>query len=63
MAETLHPKDGWVREIDQLVRVSDASVVVHRIAPELGQHTDAVLRSAGCSDAQIDDLRARGAVR
>lgn len=31
-------------------------------APNLGEHTDAILREAGCSDADIDALRADGVV-
>jgi formyl-CoA transferase len=35
----------------------------HRVAPTLGQDSDAVLRSLGLDDAQIADLRARGIVQ
>jgi formyl-CoA transferase len=34
----------------------------HRVAPTLGQDSDAVLRGLGLDDAQIADLRARGIV-
>jgi len=58
-----HPEKGLVKEIDQLVRISNATVPPHRLAPELGQHTDAVLAWIGYSQEEIELLRARGAVR
>jgi crotonobetainyl-CoA:carnitine CoA-transferase CaiB-like acyl-CoA transferase len=57
-----HPTAGHVREFAHLLRVSDAEVVPHRIAPELGEHTDEILGSLGYRLAQIAELRARGAV-
>ena len=63
VAEVVHPVLGAVREIDLLVRVSDAARVPHRLAPALGEHTDAVLAELGCSPTEIASLRAAGAVR
>jgi crotonobetainyl-CoA:carnitine CoA-transferase CaiB-like acyl-CoA transferase len=63
VAEGWHERDGVVREIDQLVRVSGAATVPHRIAPELGAHTNEILRDIGYSDEQIAALRERGAAR
>ena len=63
VAEIAHHRDGKVREIDQLVRVAGSRNVPHRIAPELGQHTDEILREAGYSDERIAALRARGVAR
>jgi crotonobetainyl-CoA:carnitine CoA-transferase CaiB-like acyl-CoA transferase len=63
VAEVMHHRDGRVREIDQLVRVSGSRTVPHRIAPELGEHTDEILREAGYSDEQVAALRARGVAR
>ena len=45
------------------MRVSDVDVPEHRLAPELGQHTDEILRDAGYGDERIAQLRARGAVK
>lgn len=43
-------------------RLSATPGRVHRRAPRLGEHTDAVLREIGLDDAQIAALKARGLV-
>ena len=63
VAHTAHDRDGTVREIDQLIRVSDCARPVHRIAPDLGADTDAVLLWLGYDQAEIDALRERNAIR
>ena len=63
VAHTPHDRDGIVREIDQLVRISDAARPIHRIAPDLGADTDDVLSSLGFDQAQIDMLRERRVIR
>lgn len=62
VAELPDPERGHVRELAQLVRVSDAAAAAHRLAPRLGQHTDAVLRMLGMDDARIASLRAEKVV-
>ena len=63
VAEVPHPRDGHVRELDQLVHISDAVVPPHRLAPELGEHTDDVLAGVGYDQARIAALHARGSAR
>jgi crotonobetainyl-CoA:carnitine CoA-transferase CaiB-like acyl-CoA transferase len=63
VAELPHPRLGHVRELDVLVRVSDAATTPHRLAPGLGEHTDGLLAELGCSSDDIAELRARAAVR
>jgi crotonobetainyl-CoA:carnitine CoA-transferase CaiB-like acyl-CoA transferase len=62
VAELPHPEKGSVRELAVLVRVSDAEVPDHRLAPALGEHTAEVLETLGYSDDHIEALRMRGAV-
>ncbi|MET7770863.1 CoA transferase [Nocardia sp. NPDC005366] len=57
-----HAVRGHVGELDKLVRVSDARVPEHRLAPELGEHTDEILRLIGFDESRISALRAEGVV-
>jgi crotonobetainyl-CoA:carnitine CoA-transferase CaiB-like acyl-CoA transferase len=60
IAETPHPTFGTARWIASPVRVGEAAGE-HRRAPELGEHTEAVLRELGYDDNRIARLRADGA--
>jgi crotonobetainyl-CoA:carnitine CoA-transferase CaiB-like acyl-CoA transferase len=63
VAEVPHPIKGNVRELAVLVRVSDTDVPAHRLAPELGQHSDEILAWLGLDPETISRLRTRGSVR
>ncbi len=58
-----HPVQGHVRGVGKLLRVSEAAVAPHRLAPELGEHTDEVLAMLGLDAGRIAALRERGSVR
>ncbi len=62
VAVCAHPTQERVRELGVLVRVSDAEVAPHRLAPSLGEHTDEILSWLGYDAGDIADLRARGQV-
>ena len=57
-----HPTEERVRELAVLVRVSDADVPPHRLAPSLGQHSDEILLSLGYHAEEIAGLRFRGQI-
>ncbi|HZQ58179.1 MAG TPA: CoA transferase [Acidimicrobiales bacterium] len=63
VSELPHAAKGNVRELAALVRVSGAAQVPHRLAPELGQDTDAILAELGYTAEEIGALRADHAVR
>jgi crotonobetainyl-CoA:carnitine CoA-transferase CaiB-like acyl-CoA transferase len=44
------------------VKLSDTPGDVHRIPPEIGEHSDEILSGLGYSDHEIADLRAQGVV-
>jgi len=62
VAEVRHPEKGNVREIGHLVRISDAEVTPHRLAPGLSAHAGEILRMLGCTPAQIEGFRTAGSI-
>ncbi|MFN2537745.1 MAG: CaiB/BaiF CoA transferase family protein [Mycobacteriales bacterium] len=63
VVEIEHPTQGVVRELAHLVRVSGATRAPHRLAPELGEHTDEVLLELGYDTEALAALRSRGSIR
>jgi crotonobetainyl-CoA:carnitine CoA-transferase CaiB-like acyl-CoA transferase len=62
VVEVDHPRLGRVRTLGTPLKLSATPLDPRRRAPGLGEHTDAVLRSAGVSDLEIQDLRANGTI-
>lgn len=58
-----HPTLGRLRAIGTPIKMSRTPLNPRRRAPLLGEHTDAVLSSAGYSDDEIEQLRISGAAR
>ena len=58
-----HPTDGRRRELGRLIRVSGATLLEYRCAPELGEHTREILTEVGCSADLIDRLEMRGCAK
>jgi crotonobetainyl-CoA:carnitine CoA-transferase CaiB-like acyl-CoA transferase len=56
-----HPAREDFRVLANPIKL-DGERLASRIAPGLGQHTDALLREVGYADAEIEALRASGAV-
>jgi crotonobetainyl-CoA:carnitine CoA-transferase CaiB-like acyl-CoA transferase len=48
--------------VNSPVTIKEAPKVAPRVAPDLGEHTDEVLRELGFGPAQIDGLRASGSI-
>lgn len=55
-----HPSEGPIRTMAVPTKWSHSKPAPTRLAPTLGQHSLDVLREAGLSQAQLDDLIARG---
>jgi crotonobetainyl-CoA:carnitine CoA-transferase CaiB-like acyl-CoA transferase len=60
--EVNHPKIGRFRILNQPVKLSRTPAEIKTAAPEIGAHTEEILKEAGFSEAQIKDLRAKGAI-
>ncbi|HZQ38639.1 MAG TPA: CoA transferase [Dehalococcoidia bacterium] len=60
--ETDHPVFGPLRTIGNPVKLSETPWALRRLAPKLGEHSDAILHEAGYTDAEIAALREAGVV-
>ncbi len=58
-----HPSEGRLRSMQVPSEWSETKPEYRRHAPRMGEHTREVLREAGYSDAQIEDLASSGAAR
>jgi crotonobetainyl-CoA:carnitine CoA-transferase CaiB-like acyl-CoA transferase len=57
--EVEHPLIGTLRMLGLPIRLDRTPASIERPPPTLGEHTDEVLREAGFTDTEIDDLRSR----
>lgn len=61
--EVDHPTLGALQTLGTPIKLSETPIDPRRRAPMLGEHTDAILASAGYSEDEIEQLRAAGAAR
>jgi crotonobetainyl-CoA:carnitine CoA-transferase CaiB-like acyl-CoA transferase len=59
--EMEHPVEGTIRQLGFPVKMHGTPQQLRRPPPLLGEHTEEVMREAGCAEDVIERLRARGA--
>ncbi len=62
-AEHQHPVSGLLKQLGMMVQLEETPGHLWGPAPELGQHTDAILRDLGYSDSEVSQLRAGRVIR
>lgn len=60
VAELPHPEFGPVRMVGIAPKFSETPGALRRLAPKRGEHTDEVLKEAGYSEGEIEEMRAAG---
>jgi crotonobetainyl-CoA:carnitine CoA-transferase CaiB-like acyl-CoA transferase len=58
VVERTDQRGATIRTVGPPVKLSGTPTTFERLAPGLGEHTDAVLREFGLSDAELEPLRA-----
>lgn len=61
--EVADAKHGKVKQVGVTPKLSETPGSVRRLAPALGEHTDEVLGGVGLTQAEINRLREKGAIR
>src|SRR3954470_4439639 len=61
-AEVSHPRLGRFKILNQAVKLSRTPASLKTATPEIGQHTDEVLKELGYADKEIATLRTQGAI-
>jgi crotonobetainyl-CoA:carnitine CoA-transferase CaiB-like acyl-CoA transferase len=63
LVETVHPQAGPVRQIGVPIKFSETPGEIRTPAPEIGEHTEEILRQLGYTNDEIDSLRQGGVIR
>ncbi len=58
-----HPRYGRIKVINNPVKLSKTPAEIRMRAPDLGEHTDQIMKEAGYSEAEIAELKKMGAIR
>ncbi|MHB9099037.1 MAG: CoA transferase, partial [Syntrophales bacterium] len=57
-----HPRYGRIKVLNNPVKLSKTPAETRMKAPELGEHTDQIMREAGYSEAEIAEMKKAGTI-
>jgi len=63
LVETIHPRAGRVRQIGVPIKFSETPGEIRTPAPEIGEHTEEILKEMGYTEEEIQRLRKGGVIR
>ncbi|MBM4330855.1 MAG: CoA transferase [Deltaproteobacteria bacterium] len=63
LVETVHPRAGRVRQIGVPINFSETPGEIRTPAPEIGEHTEEILKGMGYKEEEIMRLRNEGVIR
>jgi len=63
LVETVHPRAGRVRQIGVPLKFSETPGEIYDPAPEIGEHTEEILRKMGYTGEDVERLRKEGVIR
>jgi formyl-CoA transferase len=58
-----HPRYGKIKVLNNPIKFSKTPAKIGMRAPDLGEHTDSLLKDAGYSEAEITELKKAGIIR
>lgn len=58
-----HPRYGRIKVLNNPIKLSKTPAQIRRKAPDLGEHTDQILREVGCSEEEIAEWKKTGVIR
>tara|TARA_R110002051_G_C8764503_1_gene502298 strand:+ start:7905 stop:8195 length:291 start_codon:yes stop_codon:yes gene_type:complete len=62
VVEVEHPRHGTQKVLGRPIILFEATLVMHSATPDAGQHSDAINKELGLSDAKLANLRGRKVV-
>jgi crotonobetainyl-CoA:carnitine CoA-transferase CaiB-like acyl-CoA transferase len=58
-----HPSYGRIKVLNSPVKLSKTPAEIRTRAPELGEHTDQIMKEAGYSESEIAEMKKAGIIR